>query len=232
MTERRFENLGPLQPSGGVSAPPAISRFEYLEIGDPVLGAAPPVAPPSGRTFCPHCGQANEPARETCWACCRWLTPSAAPLPAAEAPLEIVLDGRSYRSDDPAVPEDIQRLIQRIQKEGYSQKLLGEWRQWRATRKAGLFKEDPAAYADVKLFRGQRVRVLRIDGKTYTSDMKDLPPDVKSLFDYLEKNDVTPELMDHLRRFGTKVKFRPGTTADPSDGEVSFWKAAKELLNG
>jgi hypothetical protein len=44
----------------------------------------------------------------------------------------------------------------------------------------------------------------------------------------LAENGVTPELMDHLRTFVTKVKYR----SDPTDGDISFWKTVGTMLVG
>jgi hypothetical protein len=233
----RFDHLESGDPAPERSLPdaPRLNRFDYLEIGElpPQVSAPAPTPSQDKNLLCPHCGQANEAVREVCWACCKPMTRKEPPPPPAEQPLELVLDGKHYVSTDPALPPDVAELMRSIRERGYTPQLLSEWRQWRATRNVGgiAAQAGPAvAHPDVKLFRGQRVSVLRIDGKTYTSDMKDLPPDVKDLFDYLRFNEVTPELMDHLRRFGSRVKFRPFTAPNPSDGEVGFWKEAASAL--
>ena len=70
--------------------------------------------------------------------------------------------------------------------------------------------------------------VIRLDGKVYLSDDPNLTPEFRRLFAYIEENGVTPALMEQLRLFGSKVKYRPSVTADPSDGDLRFWQDAKE----
>ena len=242
MTQDRFDSLeaaGAL-PTDLKAAIEQLSRFEHLEIG--LLEAEPrteapilPALPPMERVACPHCGQLNEKARELCWACHRFVGARAAGGP-VQAPQEIVLvlDGVTYKSDDPGLPQDIQALMDRIRRRGYSQELLAEWRSWRATRNANLAparpfpEEAPAPEAKVEVFRGQRVSVIRLDGKVYLSDDPNLTPEFRRLFAYIEENGVTPALMEQLRLFGSKVKYRPSVTADPSDGDLRFWQDAKE----
>lgn len=238
MIENRFDNLEPRLPQ----AVPAslqktltrLQRFDHLEIGDLEMNVTHEV----DRVLCSHCGQYNEKVRTHCWACYRWVGENAPP-PTPRPDLELILDGKSYHSADPDLPEDVRVLMDWIQRDGYSQELLAKWRQWRATRNQAIYRarsadsfSDEETKNDVHVFRGQRVSVITINGKRYMSLDKDLPPDIKSLFDYLAQNEVTPELMDHLRTYGTKVKYRPPTTSTPTDGDVSFWKTVGSLLAG
>ena len=55
------------------------------------------------------------------------------------------------------------------------------------------------------------------------SDNPAAPEELRQLFRYIQERGVTPELMESLRRFGNKVKYRPDTTADPTDGDLEFW---------
>jgi hypothetical protein len=79
---------------------------------------------------------------------------------------------------------------------------------------------------------GARVSVLRMDGKLYRSDDASLAPEIREIFDYVEKEGVTPALMQHLRLYGTTVKYRPLTTPEPSDGDLNFWDAARRAFGG
>lgn len=228
-----------------------ISRFQNLEIGAPAPrppvpvvpavaegAAAParPLYPGETKVPCVHCGQMNEKERDTCWACYRYVRVKAPQAAAPRAPddITLVLDGVTYTSGQADLPEDIAELMRRIRKRGYSQELVAEWRSWRATRNARPEPAPEGTPADmtlagsdealgIKVFRGQRVSVIRLDGKVYTSDDPNLTPELKQLFAYIEQNGVTPALMDYLRQLGT-VKVRPQTTAYPSDGDVDFWK--------
>lgn len=237
----RFDNLESSLSSLPGSVQTAISqlrRFETLEIAGSTL-AIPTLPVTLERVLCPSCGQANEKGRDVCWAC---FKPLAAPIhmtPEPDQEVCLVLDGVSYRSTDSGLPSDIQELIARIRKEGYSQKLLNDWQTWRAAR-----GNPPPAAPDtrdflqrkpdldrVQAFRGQRVSILRIDGKIYKSDDSDLPPEIQEIFGFIEKEGITPPLMQHLRLYGTKVKYRPLSTPLPSDGDHRFWDAAKKALN-
>lgn len=239
----RFEHLeGPHGlPDKVKEALKKLDRFEHLEIAPsgqfsdingtgPARKSAPP--PKENQRLCPRCAQANEKERETCWACFKPLDAAKA---AAAKPQDItlVLDGKTYRSTDKDLPDDVSMLMKRIQAEGYSEGLLAEWRSWRATRRSPPPQasrpfderqtrgEDPER--DIKVFKGQRVSVIRLDGKVYTSDDPGLSEEMKALFAYIEREGVTPELMETLRQNGD-AKFRPPTTALPSDGDVEFWK--------
>lgn len=230
----RFDHLeGPHKlPDNVEKALNKLNRFEHLEIGAKPATAAPKPAPRSQR-LCPRCAQANEPERTTCWACYKPLTADAAPT-SRKGPddVTIVLDGKTYKSSDKDLPDDVAALIKRIQEEGYSETLLAEWRSWRATRRSPKPSERPFdvetrgedAERDIKVFKGQRVSVIRLDGKVYTSDDKNLTPEMQALFAYIDREGVTPELMESLRRHGPDVKLRPASTAMPSDGDVAFWK--------
>lgn len=243
----RFDYLEdkPELPATVKSAVGKLSRFEHLEIGQ--LKPQPaPAKPPDGKLLCSHCGQPNEPERETCWACFKLVRTGAPPAareqpssplqkPAPGQEIQLVLDGVTYHSDDPKVPQDIRVLMDRIKAEGYSPALLADWRSWRATRHvqppdtapwAEMRRAGGAPGQNVEIFRGQRVSVIRIDGQVYRSDDPRLPQEIKDLFGYIERNGVTPALMDILRRRGSDVKYRPATTGRPSDGDVSFWKEA------
>jgi hypothetical protein len=238
MKTRRFDHLesqkDPGLPASVLTALSRIERFDHLEIGE--IHTRPAV--PMDRILCSHCGQYNETVRTHCWACYRWVGKNAPPPAPPGADLELILDGKSYRSQDPKLPEDVRVLMGWIQREGYSTDLIAKWRQWRATRnranpggqEEGVPPTSPPS-EDIKVFRGQRVSVITINGKMYSSLDKNNPPDLKALFDYLADNEVTPALMDHLRTYGTKVKYRPPTTLDPTDGDVSFWGKISELLN-
>lgn len=235
----RFDRLEPSGelPAAVRAAVEKLTRFDHLEIGPQ---REPPDAAPERRasTLCLRCGQANEREREVCWACAKPLTERrAVPAAAVEQDITIVLDGQTYRSTDPALPEDVKTLIARIRKEGYSPELLADWRSWRATRRsheprtareAGVIDDHRGEDEEegVKVFRGQRVSVIRLDGKVYTSDDPGLSDEMKVLFQYIEDHGVTPELMDTLRARGRRVKYRPPTTAAPSDGDLAFWRAA------
>lgn len=231
MSKDRFERIEgkaePL-PQGVREAVEHLNRFANLEIGE-LRAPAPAAAASSQRILCRHCSQPNEPQRETCWACFKKLAAEAA---AAQKPPEpdftIVLDGKTYKSSDKDLPEDIRELMRRIQAKGYSEDLLVEWRNWRVTRNEARLAAQHNR--EVKVFKGQRVSVIRIDDKVYTSDDPNLSADFKELFAYVEKNGVTPALMEHLRGQGDNAKFRPATTAHPSDGDVEFWKQAEAQM--
>lgn len=236
MKNNRFDHLEPRKkpalPAALQTALSRIQRFDHLEIGDLEMKADQEV----DRVLCAHCGQYNEKVRTHCWACYRWVGEKVPP-PAPRQDLELILDGKSYHSADEDLPEDVRVLMGWIQRDGYSTELLSKWRQWRATRNQAMYRAKSAAPPplstdrnDVQVFRGQRVASISINGKRHLSMDKNLPPDIKALFDHLAEHEVTPELMDHLRTFGTKVKYRPPTTLDPTDGDLSFWKTMTSLF--
>lgn len=251
MDEDRFKRLEGKNslPPAAKDAVPNLQRFERLEIGE--LRSEPAEVPPGESHFlCRHCGKGNERLRETCWACHKKLgekeRPARARGPMQPQDITLVLDGFTYRSTDKDLPDDVRELMVRINTSGYSEALLTEWRAWRARKRTGppppapepqeppplsdyqapIPDLAPAAPANdnVKVFKGQRVSVIRIDDKVYTSDDKDLTPELKEFFRYIDEHGVTPALMDHLRAQGKNVKFRPSTTNSPSDGDVAFWK--------
>lgn len=264
----RFDKL---ERSGDAALPKEVqdalsrlSRFQALEIGatpkaPPAPAAAPsePSAPPGPVTAdkvpCVHCGQLNEKARETCWACYRFVRVKAPPQQSLRDPddITLVLDGITYTSNQPNLPADVRELFTRIHKSGYSQQLLADWRAWRADhgfsparapaapppapvqpppRREGESTGSDEALG-IKVFRGQRVSVIRLDGKVFSSDDPNLTPELKQLFAYLDSHGVTPALMDYLRQMGG-VKLRPPTTAFPSDGDLAFWDSVQQSRHG
>jgi hypothetical protein len=214
-----------------------LGRFDHLEIG-----ALPPKPAPQAhveeRILCTHCGQPNEKARQTCWACFQPLGPEAAkPAPKGPKDITIVLDGITYRSSDPNLPADLRVLMDQIHEKGYSEELLAQWRTWRATRNepnTAPSYPDPALVpvenrgkdplTGNEVFKGQRSSVIRLDGKVYTSDDTNIAPEIKELFGYIEAHGVTPALMEHLRQIGNKATVRPATTPAPSAEDLAFWK--------
>lgn len=239
--ENRFSNLETTQaplPQNVQAAISRLNRFETLEIAGAHLAA--PVKPYStDRLLCPACGQANERARDLCWACYKPLSAASLAMPDSGQEVCVVLEGVSYRSSDPKLPDDVKELITRIRSQGYSTELLKDWQNWRTTRHSDRMatpqNEASAAFSNkdrIQAFKGQRVSVLRIDGTVYTSDDPAVPPEIKELFGYIDKEGVTPALMQHLRLYGTKVKYRPLSTPLPSDGDLNFWDAAKKAAKG
>ncbi|MFA6002698.1 MAG: hypothetical protein WC881_01375 [Elusimicrobiota bacterium] len=232
-TGGRFDRIeGAATADSARPALPGLNRFDHLEIGE-LAPAAPAAAPAADRMLCHHCGKPNEPQRADCWACHEALRHGPQAPPPADKPqpgqeITLVLDGFTYKSTDPNVPEDVRLLMDRIRSEGYSPELLADWRSWRATRNSGPV---PDGSPDIKVFKGQRVSVIRIDGKVYTSDDSDLSPETRRLFGYLAEHGVTPALMAHLRQLGSQVKFRPADTACPSDGDLEFWKHVQGLAH-
>ena len=234
--EERFKRLEAEtkpRPDNVKEAVAKLDRFGHLEIGDLKSERAAPstTTGSSDRVLCSHCGQSNEAVRDVCWACFKPLHEETPSKPEAGQEIQLILDGQTYRSSDPNVPPDIQVLMDRIRNEGYSDALLTQWRQWRATRNesdplAHTFEQAPAALHEATAFQGQRVSIIRIDNTVYHSDDANLRPEIRELFNYIDQNGVTPELMDHLRHYGDKVKFRPHTTSQPSDGDIDFWNSA------
>ncbi len=213
-----------------------LTRFETLEIAGAHL-ANTAVVTPIERILCPFCGQANEKGRDLCWACYKHLVATTNATPADDQEVCVVLDGVSYRSNDPNLPPDIVDLIGRIRKKGYSPELLKQWQNERVAARrispaaASLMPTYPRPDR-VEAFQGQRVTVLRLDGVLYKSDDANLPPAIVEIFSFIEKEGITPALMQHLRLYGTKVKYRPISIHQPSDGDLSFWDATKKALRG
>jgi len=231
----RFSHLEPADnlPASVQKAISRLRRFEHLEITGKVP-AATASGEPTERALCLHCAQANERNRDVCWACFKPLqeTPRGA-RPEADQDVELILDGTRFRSSDPTIPADIRELIDRIRREGYRPELIQEWQKKRQAqaKPTPLTEADLAAQKNrVQVIDGRYVDIIRIDEKLYKSDDPDLSAEVKELFDYIDQEGVTPALLQHLRLYGTKVKFRPFSTPKPSDGDVSFWEAARDAF--
>lgn len=52
----------------------------------------------------------------------------------------------------------------------------------------------------VEGFHGERISVLRIRGKAYTSDDADLHPELARIFQYMRRHGVTQELLEYFGR--------------------------------
>ncbi|MBI5622952.1 MAG: hypothetical protein HY924_04150 [Elusimicrobia bacterium] len=236
---KRFDFLehGKASGSGSEDGLPQVGRFEHLEIGQ-IRKPLPATqsAPAPERTVCGHCGQVNEPERQTCWACYKALGPQGGsqarkpqgtkPQPGAGQEITLVIDGLTYSSTDPNLPPDIASLMGRIKTEGFSPGLLDEWREQRAAS-PGAGTQEVRAESRVEAFQGSRVSVIKLDGRVFLSDAPDLPPRIRDLFAYIDRNGVTPELMENLRAMGD-ARLRPSTTAAPSDGDLAFWREVEE----
>lgn len=153
MKNNRFDHLEPRKgstlPAALQTALSRIERFDHLEIGDLEMKGGQEV----DRVLCTHCGQYNEKVRTHCWACYRWVGEKVPP-PTPRPDLELILDGKSYRSADEDLPEDVRILMGWIQRDGYSTKLLSKWRQWRATRNQAMYRaksEDTPPFPTKKM---------------------------------------------------------------------------------
>lgn len=221
-----------------------LGRFDHLEIGALPPKPAAAQTPVEERILCTHCGQANEKARQVCWACFQPLGAAPAkPAPKGPKDITIVLDGITYRSTAPGLRPDIKVLMDQIREQGFSEELLAQWRTWRATRNepgatTPYAEPDPSLVpvenqgkdplTGNEVFKGARTSVIRLDGKIYTSTDMELSPQMKELFGYIEAHGVTPALMEHLRQIGNKATVRPATTTAPSVDDLSFWKDVAE----
>ncbi len=50
----------------------------------------------------------------------------------------------------------------------------------------------------VEGFHGERITILRIRGKAYTSDDANLHPEIVRIFQYIRRHGVTAELMEYF----------------------------------
>jgi hypothetical protein len=223
MSPARFDHL-----EHSDSLPPHIEkaiaklhRFNHLEIGEISTLATLPT-PPTGDP-CGHCGQANESDRTFCWACYKPLKGNPPPL--KEDVFTVVVNGATYRSDHPHLPPPIQRLMDRVRREGYSPNVAAQW--------AAAEGKEIATTSEFEARAAEKpgVSIVRIDDQVYRSDDPTLPPDMRTLLDYVRTHAVTPELMERLRRAGTQVKYRPANTLSPSDGDLAFWSTVRAGTN-
>jgi hypothetical protein len=236
MDDDRFRNLEalPQLPESVKAAIDQLTRFDHLEIGQLKPTTA---APATNRVLCSKCNQVNEKERTVCWACFKPLQPvEEKPKPQEDQPIHLVLNGVHYQETDPNLPPDIRQLIQRIRREGYSPELVADWqkqvKQPLAPAQPSSEPVTPPLFGDgrVQVFKGQRISILRLDGKLFKSDDPALPAELHEIFAYIDQEGVTPALLQHLRLYGTKVRFRPTTTGTPSDGDLDFWDAAKKAF--
>lgn len=210
MSRDRFEKLEPGLPSETDAVLARWTRFERLEIAG--VTAAPPA--PQGQFPCGHCGRANEPERDHCWACYKPLTRPPAP-PATGESIKIVVNGVPYHSTDPHLPADIRELMARVRREGLTPEALHRW----AASRGGTVTSAVET-------GGPRLSV-RVDGRVYRDGDPGLPPHVRELLNHLRRHDASPALLDALRTKGA-VTLRPPSTVAPSDGDIAFWSSVSE----
>jgi hypothetical protein len=208
-TERlRHLELDTALPSTVKSAVGLMGRFDNLEI------AGAPVAPPPpaiGRVPCHHCGQANEPTTEHCWACRRCVRGKDEDAGKVRQPFSILLNGKTVHSEDPTLPPLVRRLIEDIRRDGVTPADASEW----------VRRQEKALPSTLG---SAGVVAVKIDGRLHRSDDPATPPELRTLMDHVARHGITPELMEDLRRQGHKVKFRPTTTLAPTDGDENFWR--------
>ncbi|MBI3549565.1 MAG: hypothetical protein HY078_11045 [Elusimicrobia bacterium] len=237
----RFEKLeiglAPSPVAGAAPPPAAPPSSAPPPKSMPVRLAEGGAKVPEDAVVCVHCSQSNEKEREICWACHRWIRVKGnREVDGSLEDIVVVLDGITYRSKDKNVPADVRALMEEIRVKSYSPQLLAEWQ--RRRRKPadsvpieGLTSQPGEAAGrvvsgNVEVFQGNRVTVIRIDKMVYRSDDPNARPEMMQLFKYIEDKGVTPALMEYLRQFGSKVKYRPSDTVAPTDGDVDFWKNA------
>jgi len=77
------------------------------------------------------CGAVNLKERKNCWVCGRdfslWGDEAVKESP--ENIITLNIDGKVYKSTDTDLPPGIVALMERIRREGYSEKLINEWMQ-------------------------------------------------------------------------------------------------------
>ena len=77
------------------------------------------------------CGAINMKERKNCWVCGRdfslWGDSEVAEKP--ENIITLNIDGKVYKSSDENLPPGIVALMEKIRREGYSEKLINDWMQ-------------------------------------------------------------------------------------------------------
>lgn len=214
MSRDRFDKLETGSPTETDAVLARWTRFERLEIAG--ASAATPLE--EGQRLCAHCGRANEPERDHCWACYKLLTRAPAPPAPGEA-IKIVVNGVPYHSTDPHLPAEMRELMARVRREGLTPAALNRWA---ATRGGTVTSTAETA--------GPRLSV-RIDGRVYRDGDAGAPPHVRELMNHLRRHDASPALLDALRTKGA-VTLRPPTTAAPSDGDILFWSSVATAASG
>jgi hypothetical protein len=142
----------------------------------------------------------NDPGALECKSCRRVFEPEAKVVPAG-ADLALVLDGQTYKSNDPNLPEDIKVLMKQIREKGYTPKLVADWRSWRATRRSRKAASEPTP--------SKPAPVLRINGRLLRWSDPDLPDELKILFSFIAANGVTNALIAHLKELGYGINYDP-----------------------
>ena len=75
------------------------------------------------------CGAVNLKERKNCWVCGRdfslWGDEAVKERP--ENIITLNIDGKIYKSTDPNLPPGIVALMEKIRREGYSEKLINDW---------------------------------------------------------------------------------------------------------
>jgi hypothetical protein len=92
---------------------------------------------------CTMCGAVNHKERNNCWVCGKSLFEDGTTIASEQTTTNTIIlniDNKEYRSTDQNLPPDIKELIERIRREGYSQRLIDDWvklKQTQAQVKAG-----------------------------------------------------------------------------------------------
>ena len=96
---------------------------------------------------CTVCGAVNHKERNNCWVCAKNLFDDATTIASEQTTTNTIIlniDNKEYRSTDQNLPPEIKELIERIRREGYSQRLIDEWvrlRQVQAQAQASDLKD-------------------------------------------------------------------------------------------
>jgi hypothetical protein len=112
---------------------------------------------------CTVCGAVNHKERNNCWVCGKNLFEDGTTISSEQTTTNTIIlniDNKEYRSTDKNLPQDILELIQRIRREGYSQKLIDDWvkvKQSQAQAKTGDLEHR---ISDLKLqIRGRATQI-------------------------------------------------------------------------
>ncbi|MCX5705213.1 MAG: zinc ribbon domain-containing protein [Candidatus Omnitrophica bacterium] len=79
---------------------------------------------------CSICGTVNHKERNNCWICGKNLFEDGTTISSEKATTNTIIlniDNKEYRSTDQNLPVDVKELIERIRREGYSQRLIDDW---------------------------------------------------------------------------------------------------------
>jgi ribosomal protein S27AE len=113
---------------------------------------------------CTVCGAVNHKERNNCWVCGKSLFEDGTTIASEQNTTNTIIlniDNKEYRSTDQNLPADVKELIERIRREGYSQRLIDDWVKRKQSQAQAKTGDIERRIGDLQLqIRGRSTQII------------------------------------------------------------------------